>query len=100
MKRLLFLCFIVSVSLLNITEGEENSQSESEVIIQGIHCKKGSVETYKSGKLLFVASLLVLTSFGSYNTNYTARFTRPNSAKGGTSYSPKTLSAIVPTTFY
>ena len=39
----------------------------------------------------FVASLLALTSFRSYNTGYTARFTRPNSTKGGTSYSPKTL---------
>ncbi len=36
----------------------------------------------------FVASLLALTSLGSYNTGYTARFTRPNSAKDGTSYSP------------
>ena len=42
----------------------------------------------------FVASLLALTSFGSYNTGYTARFTRPNSAKGGTSYSPSTLCEI------
>jgi len=36
----------------------------------------------------FVASL------GSYNTGYTAHFVRPNSAKGGTSYSPKTLGVI------
>ena len=40
----------------------------------------------------FVASLLALTSFGSYNVGYTVRSTRPNSAKGGTSYSPNTLS--------
>ena len=39
----------------------------------------------------FVASLLALTSFGSYNTGYTAHSVRPNSAKGGTSYSPNTL---------
>ena len=42
----------------------------------------------------FVASLFALTSFGSYNTGYTARFTRPNPAFSGTSYSPKTLSEI------
>ena len=32
----------------------------------------------------------------SYNTGYTAHSVRPNSAKGGTSYSPKPLSAIPP----
>lgn len=39
----------------------------------------------------FVASLLALTSFGSYNTGYTAHSVRPNSAFGGTSYSPNML---------
>ena len=42
----------------------------------------------------FVASLLALTSFGSYNSGYTARSSRPNSTKGETSYSQKTLSEI------
>jgi len=42
----------------------------------------------------FVASLPALTSFGSYNTGYTAHSVRPNSAKGGTSYSPSTLGVI------
>ena len=37
---------------------------------------------------------LALTSFGSYNTGYTAHSVRPNSAKGGTSYSPNTLGVI------
>jgi len=43
----------------------------------------------------FVASLLALTSFGSYNTGYMAHSVRPNSAKGGTSYSPMTLGEML-----
>jgi len=42
----------------------------------------------------FVASLLALTSFGSYNTGYTAHFIRPNLSYGQTSYSLKPLYAI------
>jgi len=43
---------------------------------------------------LLGTSCLTLAMFGSYNTGYTARFIRQNSAKDGTSYSPKTLSEI------
>ena len=43
----------------------------------------------------FVASLFALTSFGSYNTGYMAHSVRPNSTKGGTSYSPMTLYEIM-----
>ena len=42
----------------------------------------------------FVDSLFALTSLGSYNTGYTVHSVRPNSAKGGTSYSPMTLGEI------
>jgi len=42
----------------------------------------------------FVASLLALTSFGSYNTGYTAHSVRPNPDFVGTSYSPIPLSEI------
>ena len=41
----------------------------------------------------FVASLLALTSFRSYNTGYTANFVCPNRLTP-TSYSSKTLYAI------
>jgi hypothetical protein len=43
----------------------------------------------------FIASLLALTSFESYNTGYMAHFVLPNPAFSGTSYSPKTLGEIM-----
>ena len=47
---------------------------------------------YCSGKR-FVASLLALTPFGSYNMGYTAHFVRSNRLTP-TSYSPNTLGDI------
>jgi len=42
------------------------------------------------------AVLRTLPLSGSLNKVYTAHFVRPNSAYGGTSYTPKTLYAITP----
>jgi hypothetical protein len=64
-------------------EKTEMGGKEKKIIIEGFGAER------------FVASLLALTSFGSYNTGYTAHFTRQNSAFGGTSYSPNTLGEIV-----
>ncbi len=57
--------------------------------------QKNRAHSYEMRATLRPLRFLASPSARSHNTGYTAHFVRPNFAKGGTSYSPKTLGEIV-----